>query len=131
MPPVPDPPSTGAPAELVLRGRRVVTGGAMGPAAVHVSARREGADRVVISVADNGPGIDPSVRDQLFEPYVTTKKGQGGTGLGLAIAWRIVHEHGGALTVDTSPEGTRFDVSIPVSGPPASDNTTTTIERGA
>jgi nitrogen fixation/metabolism regulation signal transduction histidine kinase len=99
-----------------------------GPAAVHVSARREGADRVVISVEDNGAGIDPSIRDQLFEPYVTTKKGQGGTGLGLAIAWRIVHEHEGTLTVETSPEGTRFDVTLPIAGPTQLESNTT-IER--
>lgn len=99
-----------------------------GPAAVHVSARREGADRVVISVEDNGAGIDPAIRDQLFEPYVTTKKGQGGTGLGLAIAWRIVHEHEGTLTVDSSPEGTRFDVTLPVAGPTRVESNTT-IER--
>ncbi|MBL8683234.1 MAG: HAMP domain-containing protein [Myxococcales bacterium] len=101
-----------------------------GPAAVHVSAKRDGA-RVVISVEDNGAGIDPSVRDQLFEPYVTTKKGQGGTGLGLAIAWRIVHEHDGALTVETSPEGTRFDITLPIAGPTRSESNTTTIERHA
>lgn len=101
-----------------------------GPAAVHVSARRDGA-RVVISVEDNGSGIDASVRDQLFEPYVTTKKGQGGTGLGLAIAWRIVHEHDGALTVETSPEGTRFDIALPIAGPTRSESNTTTIERHA
>jgi two-component system nitrogen regulation sensor histidine kinase NtrY len=99
-----------------------------GPAAVHVSARRDG-HRVVIAIEDNGAGIDPSVRDQLFEPYVTTKKGQGGTGLGLAIAWRIVHEHDGTLTVETSPEGTRFDVTVPIAGPTRSESTTTTIER--
>jgi nitrogen fixation/metabolism regulation signal transduction histidine kinase len=95
------------------------------PAAVHVSARREGADRVVISVEDNGSGIDPSIRDQLFDPYVTTKKGQGGTGLGLAIAWRIVHEHEGALTVESSPEGTRFDITLPVAGPTRAESNTT------
>lgn len=98
------------------------------PAAVHVSARRDGAGHVVISVEDNGAGIDPSIRDQLFEPYVTTKKGQGGTGLGLAIAWRIVHEHEGTLTVESSPEGTRFDITLPVQGPTRTESNTT-IER--
>jgi nitrogen fixation/metabolism regulation signal transduction histidine kinase len=100
-----------------------------GPAAVHVSARRDGAARVVISVEDNGAGIDPSVKDQLFEPYVTTKKGQGGTGLGLAIAWRIVHEHDGTLVCDSSSDGTRFDVSLPIGGPAQSEANTTTIDQ--
>jgi nitrogen fixation/metabolism regulation signal transduction histidine kinase len=99
-----------------------------GPAAVHVSALRQGRDRVVIAVEDNGAGIDPAIKDQLFEPYVTTKKGQGGTGLGLAIAWRIVHEHEGALSFESSSEGTRFDIALPIAGPTRGESNTTTIE---
>jgi two-component system nitrogen regulation sensor histidine kinase NtrY len=99
-----------------------------GPARVWIRARREEGARVVISVADNGAGVDPSVRDRLFEPYVTTRKGQGGTGLGLAIAWRIVHEHDGVLSCESGPEGARFDVTLPVEGPRRTE-TTTTIER--
>ena len=48
-----------------------------------------------VEVADDGPGVDPQVADQVFEPFVTTKAS--GTGLGLAMAQRIVEAHGGAL----------------------------------
>ncbi|MDP3275207.1 MAG: ATP-binding protein [Deltaproteobacteria bacterium] len=102
----------GAHAALERRARE----GAQRPAAVHVSASCV-LDAVVISVADNGPGVDPEVRDRLFEPYVSTKKSSGGTGLGLAVAWRIVHDHGGELSVESSREGTRFDVRLPLAGP--------------
>ena len=89
---------------------------AKGVAAVHVSARAVSRTHVAIAVDDNGGGIDPAVMDRLFEPYVTTKQGKGGTGLGLAIAYRIIQDHGGNITAESSPEGTRFEVVIPVAG---------------
>jgi nitrogen fixation/metabolism regulation signal transduction histidine kinase len=101
------------------------------PAAVHVSARLDGTELLVIDVADNGGGIDPSIHSRVFEPYVTTRKGAGGTGLGLAIAWRIVHEHGGSLLFESSPEGTRFSVRLPVAGPQETDATQESDERAA
>lgn len=58
---------------------------------------------VEISVADTGAGIDPAVRDRLFEPFVTTKRT--GTGLGLAIARRVVEAHGGAIAARPNPDG--------------------------
>jgi signal transduction histidine kinase len=94
-----------------------------GPAAVHVSAHKVDATHVSIAVDDNGAGIDPAVMERLFEPYVTTKHGRGGTGLGLAIAYRIVHDHGGSITADSSGEGTRFEVLLPLSGPSTVDAT--------
>ena len=69
-----------------------------------------------ISVEDNGPGLEPSVRANLFEPYFTTKPE--GTGLGLAIVQRIVTEHGGEIRLDTAPGGgARFVVCLPINGP--------------
>jgi C4-dicarboxylate-specific signal transduction histidine kinase len=53
---------------------------------------------------------------RLFEPYVTSKAR--GTGLGLAIADRIVTDHGGTLSAETSAAGTRFMMDLPVAGPP-------------
>lgn len=101
-----------------------------GPAAVHVSARLI-ADlaMVVIDVEDNGGGVDDAVRERLFEPYVSTRRGTGGTGLGLAIAWRIVNEHGGSLLFESSNQGTRFTVQLPIAGPGESDATQESDER--
>jgi CheY-like chemotaxis protein len=67
---------------------------------------------VRISVADDGPGINPAVLDRIFEPLFTTKRN--GTGLGLAIARRLMERQGGAITVENRPErGTVFHVLIP------------------
>lgn len=70
------------------------------------------ADRVRLSVADNGPGVAPELSGRLFEPYVTTKPN--GTGLGLAIVERIVIEHGGVIRhEDVAGGGARFVVELP------------------
>lgn len=77
-----------------------------------------GANRVRLSVRDNGPGLAPEMRERLFEPYATTKPE--GTGLGLAIVERIVVEHGGEISYrDASGGGgAEFVVTLPVGGPP-------------
>ncbi len=71
---------------------------------------------VVLEVSDTGPGVDPALRERIFEPYFTTKKGGAspGIGLGLAIARRIVAEHGGTLelALDSGP-GATFRVLLP------------------
>lgn len=68
---------------------------------------------VVISVSDTGPGIDPEIRDQLFQPFVTTKAD--GMGVGLSISRTIVDSHGGKLWVDDNPQGgATFRFSLPV-----------------
>lgn len=67
---------------------------------------------VEISVADNGPGIDPEIRKRMFLPFYSTK-GLKGTGLGLAVTKKIVDEHGGSVRVDTSAEkGTTFVITL-------------------
>jgi len=67
---------------------------------------------VVIRVKDNGPGIPKSVRDQVFQPFFSTK--EEGTGLGLSIAYRIVEEHGGWLSLKSKEgEGTTFTITLP------------------
>jgi two-component system nitrogen regulation sensor histidine kinase NtrY len=71
-----------------------------------------GAGRVRLSVCDDGPGIAPSDRDQLFVPHFSTKRR--GSGLGLAIVSRIVQEHLGTIRAeDNQPRGARFVVELP------------------
>jgi two-component system NtrC family sensor kinase len=67
-----------------------------------------------LTVQDNGPGIHPTVRDRLFEPFVTTKEVGKGTGLGLA-AWRgLVESVEGTIQIDeTYLNGARFVVELP------------------
>jgi len=70
---------------------------------------------VRLDVSDTGTGIDPSVAEHVFEPFVTTKDVGEGTGLGLSVAYGIVREHGGFIELESKPgEGTRFSVYLPV-----------------
>jgi len=64
-------------------------------------------------VTDNGPGFDPEIVSQVFEPYVTSKLK--GTGLGLAIVKKIVDEHGGRIAADNVTEGgARIAILLPL-----------------
>jgi len=73
------------------------------------------ANKVVITVADNGPGIPEDIRAKIFEPFFTTKATGEGTGLGLSLSYDIVTKgHGGTMTVGESPEGgALFTIIIP------------------
>ncbi|MBN7794849.1 sensor histidine kinase [Microbacterium esteraromaticum] len=70
-----------------------------------------------LRVHDDGPGIDPEVRDELFARFargdVSRARQSGGTGLGLAIAKAIVEGHGGSITVTSEPGDTSFTVHLP------------------
>ena len=79
-------------------------------AAVTVGAAREG-DRLVLSVADDGPGIPPVLRASLFEPFVTGQPD--GTGLGLAIARELAEAHRGTLSLTPSESGATFRLEVP------------------
>lgn len=66
------------------------------------------------SVSDTGVGIPAEIRDKIFDPFYTTKEGQGGTGLGLAVCSGIVKEHDGWIEVDDVPAGgTVFRIYLP------------------
>lgn len=70
-------------------------------------------NRVEITVADSGTGMDAETAAHAFEPLFTTKK-RGGTGLGLAVVEKIVRVHGGEVTFDTHPgAGTTFRIRLP------------------
>lgn len=73
------------------------------------------ANNARISVADDGPGIPIEVRDNLFEPGVSTKSG--GWGIGLALARRIVEDvHGGRLELASTEGGATFVATVPAAG---------------
>ena len=66
------------------------------------------------SVSDTGVGIPTDIKDKIFDPFYTTKEGQGGTGLGLAVCSGIVKEHDGWIEVeDAASGGTVFRVYLP------------------
>ncbi|MEQ8275123.1 MAG: HAMP domain-containing sensor histidine kinase [Deltaproteobacteria bacterium] len=77
---------------------------------VRISAERE--DGLRITIDDNGPGVPPEKRDEIFTPFFTTK--QKGTGLGLALVRKSIQEHGGTIEVtDAEGGGARFVIRLP------------------
>ena len=72
-------------------------------------------DRVEFTVHDNGPGIAPSIRSRVFEPFFSTRPA--GTGLGLAVVKTVAEAHGGELALESEPEsGTRIGIDLPCCG---------------
>lgn len=73
------------------------------------------ADAVVISVADDGTGVDPAIEKQIFDPFFTTREPGVGTGLGLHLASQIVAQHDGELWHEPRPEGGAvFKIKLPL-----------------
>ncbi|MBI4700588.1 MAG: HAMP domain-containing histidine kinase [Deltaproteobacteria bacterium] len=77
---------------------------------IQASATPEG---VRVAVEDNGSGIDASVKERLFEPFVTTKDVGKGTGLGLAVCRGLVESAGGAIRAEDGAQGARFVFELP------------------
>lgn len=93
-----------------------------GRRSIHLETRRDG-DRLVARVIDSGPGMAPAVVQQIFNPFFTTKPVGKGTGLGLSISDGIVRDHGGGITVTSTPgTGAAFTVELPIVPPPMSEH---------
>jgi signal transduction histidine kinase len=86
------------------------------PSVIRIRTEVRNGDRVVIAIADNGPGIPEAARQKLFDPFFTTKPVGKGTGMGLSISYQIITErHGGSLQCYSSTEeGTEFLIEIPL-----------------
>ena len=92
---------------------------------VSISAMPLDGDQVRLTVADNGRGIPREDLGKVFDPFFTTRMGQGGSGLGLHISYNLATRVlGGRIDVDSQPgEGVRFTLDIPLTAPAASTNT--------
>jgi two-component system, NtrC family, sensor histidine kinase HydH len=83
---------------------------------IWIDAWREGAS-TILRVRDDGPGIPPNLREQIFEALFTTKAK--GSGLGLALCRRITEAHGGTVIVEGSEQGAAFRMVVPDASPEA------------
>ena len=82
---------------------------------IEIDAKMEENDIVSIMVEDNGCGIAEEDLKKIFEPFFSTKTGQGGTGLGLSITYNLILEIGGKIRVSSEQnKGTIFTISIPL-----------------
>ena len=78
------------------------------------TAEARGRKAIQVEIADSGPGIPPEIREQIFNPFFTTKKT--GVGLGLSIVAKIMDEHLGSIRVEPAPvQGTVFVLNFPAS----------------
>ncbi len=95
--------------------RNAIEAARPGRARVYLGVARA-RERAVLTVADEGPGIPPDLRDRIFDPYFTTR--QEGTGLGLAIVKKIVLQHGGEIAAGARPGGgASFAIALPIAVP--------------
>ena len=89
---------------------------------VRLAADPQEANRVLLTVGDDGPGIPPELQANVFERFVraddSRSRAKGSTGLGLAIAYAVVNAHGGKLTLVSDPNGTEFRISLPAGDGP-------------
>jgi two-component system NtrC family sensor kinase len=103
------------------QGRRLTVSTGLAPM---TDGDRRRSPRVWLRVRDNGPGIEPALRERIFEPFFTTKSEGVGTGLGLAVSRSIARDHGGELTLqDDGGDGACFCLQLPVSGEPEATET--------
>ena len=100
---------------LVINAVQAIEGSSRADGAlVRVASWLEG-ETVVLTISDNGPGIEPGNLPRLFDPFFTTKSVGEGTGLGLSICHGIITGHGGRIDVQTRlGEGTTFRVELPL-----------------
>jgi signal transduction histidine kinase len=87
---------------------------------VRIAAQALGNDNIEVLFSDDGCGMSPDVRRQVFDPFFTTRRDQGSTGLGLHIVHNIVTNRlGGKINLETRPgAGTRFRIIVPREAPP-------------
>lgn len=71
-------------------------------------------NKIIVSISDNGKGIDPSLSERIFDPFITDKLAEGGTGLGLSVTYNLVKAHDGEISFKSRQDkGTIFTVCFP------------------
>ena len=90
---------------------------------VHIAAQASGKESVEVLFSDDGCGMSPEVKRQVFDPFFTTRRDQGSTGLGLHIVHNIVTNRlGGRINLETKPgAGTKIQIILPREAPLAAE----------
>jgi signal transduction histidine kinase len=88
-----------------------------GSSTLDISAAQQG-NSLLVKVTDNGEGVSPNNRTQIFDSFFTTRRDSGGTGMGLAIVRAMLDAHGGAVRLVESEQGTAFELTIPMADEP-------------
>jgi len=100
---------------LLINAMDALDGGVAGGVPTIVVSTRADATRAIVTVADNGHGIDAATLERVFEAFFTTKPAGKGTGLGLSLCYAIAKRHGGSIEIDSAPgAGTRVVVALPL-----------------
>jgi len=82
-------------------------------------ANKEAQSYAVVEITDSGTGMSDAVRENIFQPFFTTKEEGAGTGLGLAVAYGIISQHDGEILVDSHPgAGSTFSLYLPLTAMP-------------
>lgn len=98
---------------LIINAQQAITA-TRGYGTVRVNMVPAGHDAILITVEDDGPGVPEALRDDIFQPFFTTKPTGEGTGLGLSISAGIVRAHGGEIRVESHPGGgATFQILLP------------------
>lgn len=106
---------------LVVNAHQALEAKGNGDRRIRIAAEHEpGAQRVRLSISDNGAGIPPNIRSRIFDPYFTTKPQGIGTGIGLAVSRGLIEAHGGTLDIDDRPagDGACFVILLPLGSSP-------------
>jgi two-component system, cell cycle sensor histidine kinase and response regulator CckA len=103
---------------LIINARDAMPQGGTVTLRTRAVTGRDGGTDVEIECSDDGPGLDPAIKDHIFEPFFTTK-GELGTGLGLPTVLGTVEQHGGSVEVDsTKGKGATFRLRLPAEAAP-------------
>lgn len=113
---------------ISIRVEKVDASGLIGDAAAKIT----GGPCAVLSVMDNGCGMEPHIVNRIFDPFFTTKAGEKGTGLGMSVVYGLVKDLGGHIDVQSAPgEGTSISVYLPLAASSARAQNAAPREAGA
>lgn len=100
---------------LIINAEHAIVSAGQGSKITVQSSLGASGTEICVTIKDDGPGISDMIKGQIFDPFFSTKDGQGATGMGLTLSHRIVTANGGKLQLlETSDAGTCFVITLPI-----------------